>query len=551
MECREAIYSEEVLEYFVGSYFTPEYIEKNYNPECFLEFDSIQGIAYVQVDEANSETIQKYGYSAIPNVYGLMSEEALEASGVLRIRRQPYLDLYGQGVLIGFVDTGIDYTHEAFISADGSSRILAIWDQTVEEGEGTERFPYGSVYRQGQINEALLSENPQQIVPSRDEDLHGTFLAGVACGNENRSQQFSGVAPLSQILMVKCKQAKQSYRNYYGIPSEVTAFQENDIMAGIAFLFAEAQRVQKPIIICLGIGTNMGNHNSSTNLGQYLSRYLSIPGIGIVVCAGNEGNARHHHRITKREDNIDINVEGQLFGFMAQLWWRTPGELSFDVISPSGEVYGNIKAISGARQQYRFEPEGTTLEIYFGVSLELTREQVVVFRFSSVKQGVWRVRTRFEYDNPNFSMWLPIRQFLEEEVVFLEADPNQTITNPGNAYNVITVSAYDVRNDGLYLQASRGFTPDGNVKPVVVAPGVEVLGTYPRGRYGTMSGSSVSAAFAAGIAALFMQQEGMETTSSNTLREIFIRGAQKRGEPYPNEEWGFGIVDAYNSLIGY
>ena len=194
---------------------------------------------------------------------------------------------------------------------------------------------------------------------------------------------------------------------------------------------------------------------------------------------------------------------------------------------------------------------GTTVELYFGVSQELTREQVVVFRFLSPKQGIWKVRTRFEYSNSNFSMWLPIRQFLEEEVVFLESEPNMTITNPGNTTNVITISAYDVRDGALYLQASRGFTPNGIVKPEVVAPGVEVLGPYPRGRYGTMSGTSVSAAFAAGIGAMFMQQYAGEGANSNSLREAFIRGAVPRGEPYPNEEWGFGIVNVYRSLIDY
>ena len=148
-------------------------------------------------------------------------------------------------------------------------------------------------------------------------------------------------------------------------------------------------------------------------------------------------------------------------------------------------------------------------------------------------------------------MWLPIRQFLEKEVIFLESYPNVTITNPGTTTNTITVSAYDVRNEALYLQAGRGFTPDGKVKPEIVAPGVDITGTYPRGRYGTMSGTSVAAAFSAGIGALFMQQYASEGANSNTLREAFIRGAVPRGELYPNEEWGFGIVDAYRSITDY
>lgn len=551
MLCKDVVYSEDVLEYFVGSYRGENYIREFYNPDCYINFDNWQGVVYQKVQEISSETIQKYGFSSIPNVYGLMSEEALEESGVLKIRRQPYLDLYGQGVMIGFVDTGIDYTHEAFIAADRTSRIFSIWDQTVEEGEGTEALPYGRVYSREELNRALASDTPMEVVPSRDEVGHGTFLAGIAAGNQNRSQEFSGVAPLADIIMVKCKQAKKSYRQYYGVPDNVTAFQENDIVAGVAYILSVAEQQQRPIVICLGMGTSMGNHNGRTNLGLFLMRYLSIPGIGIVTCAGNEGNARHHHTLIRKDDTISISVEKSLDGFMAQLWWRAPGGLNFDIISPSGEVFGNIQAVSGVRRQYRFTPEGTVVEVYFGVSQELTREQVVVLRFVSPKQGIWKLRVRVDFADSNFSIWLPIRQFLKENVFFLESNPDMTVTNPGNTPYAVTASAYDVRNGALYLQASRGFTPEGNVKPEIVSPGVELLGPYPRGRYGTMTGTSVAAAFTAGVGVLFMQEYASAGANSNTLRNALIGGAVPRGEPYPNEEWGFGIMDAYQSITGY
>ena len=104
--CKEAVYSENVLDYIIGNYRGEEYVLGVYNPDCYMPYDNIQGVIYQEIQQINNENIEKYGFSAIPNVYGLMSEEALEESGVLRIRRQPYLDLYGQGVLIGFVDTG-------------------------------------------------------------------------------------------------------------------------------------------------------------------------------------------------------------------------------------------------------------------------------------------------------------------------------------------------------------------------------------------------------------------------------------------------------------
>ena len=158
MQCREAVFAEDVLVYVLDNYRGEEYIREVYNPDCYIRLDDRQAIIYQQVQNVNGEAIQKYGFSAIPNVFGLMSEEALEASGVLRIRRQPSLDLYGQGVLIGIVDTGIDFTHKAFVAADGTSRIVSIWDQSVEEGVGNENFPYGRMYSREQLNQALSSK---------------------------------------------------------------------------------------------------------------------------------------------------------------------------------------------------------------------------------------------------------------------------------------------------------------------------------------------------------------------------------------------------------
>lgn len=136
-----------------------------------------------------------------------MGYEALEAAGVMQIRRQPYLDFYGQGVIVGFVDTGIDFTHEAFRNADGTTRIHSIWDQTIREG-GPSQFDYGRVFSEREINEALRREQPSSYLPTRDDIGHGTFLAGVAAGNEIPGKEFSGIAPLSQIIVVKCKEAK-------------------------------------------------------------------------------------------------------------------------------------------------------------------------------------------------------------------------------------------------------------------------------------------------------------------------------------------------------
>lgn len=549
MTCSEAVYSENAVDYLRNNYRSTERIEEQYNPTCYFVFDQNQAVFYNEISE-NADVareIERYGYSAIPNVYGLMSQEALEDSGVLRLRRQPYLDLYGQGVLIGIVDTGIDYTHEAFISADGSSRIRALWDQTIQEGEGTGRFSYGRVFSQEELTENLRQENGEPL--SRDENGHGTFLAGVAAGNENAQKVFSGVAPLAELVIVKCKQAKKIYREYYGIPENVPAYQENDIMAGISYLLEVAEQREMPIVICIGMGTNMGSHNGTAQLEIFMDRYTVVNDIAMISCGGNEGNAAHHYRIGEKEDWIDIDVSDEVPGFMAQLWWRTPGRMYFNVISPSGEELGEQRAVTGIRRMRKFTPENTTVDIYCGSIPEVTREQVVVFRFQSAKPGVWKIQVRFDYDNPGFHMWLPISQFLKNSVEFRQPNPDTTICNPGTGEQLITISAFNTGENSLYLQSSRGFTPLERVKPEIVAPGVNISGPISRNNYGTMTGTGVAAAFFAGVAALFMQYYRDYHISGVVVRELAIRGAVPRGIPYPNTEFGFGILDAYASII--
>ncbi len=548
MTCREAVYSENALDYIITNYRGREYIEEYYNPDCYMTYDDIQAVIYQEIQQINSENIEKYGFSSIPNIYGLMSEEALEESGVLRIRRQPYLDLYGQGILIGLVDTGIDFTHEVFRNADNTTRIVSLWDQTVIEGSGTEQFPYGRVYGREEINQALQEENPQSVIQSRDEIGHGTFLAGVAAGNEVEREEFSGVAPLSELVIVKCKQAKKSYRDYYGVPGDVPAYQENDIMAGVAYILEVARKERRPVAVCVGMGTNMCTHDGDSNLPVFMDRYTAYRDVTMVSCAGNEGNARHHHHITRQEESIEIDVEGNLEGFMSQLWWQTPGSLTLSVVSPSGDTLSDIRAVSGTRRRKVFARENTVVELYFGIAQEQTRSQVVVFRFLSPRTGIWKVNVSFTHTAVDFHMWLPIRQFLSSDVFFLEPDPDVTICNPGSGSNLIAASAYNAANGALYLQASRGFTPRGAVKPDIVAPGVNISGPYPRNMYGTMSGTSAAAALTTGISALCMQRYRSFGISGISVKETLIRGAVPRGEPYPNTEWGYGVVNAYESV---
>ncbi|MGN1206129.1 MAG: S8 family peptidase [Eubacterium sp.] len=546
MTCTEAIYSEQVLDYIVSSYIREETLVDRYRPTCYNRISNAGTILYREESRIDSQTINQFGYSAVPHVYGLMGYEALEATGVMQIRRQPYLDLYGQGVVIGFVDTGIDFSHEVFRNADGTTRIHSIWDQTIREG-GPTQFGYGRVFTEEEINAALRKEQPSSYLPTRDENGHGTFLAGVAAGNEMPSKEFSGVAPLSQIVVVKCKEAKNSYREYYRVPARVPCYQENDIMTGIMYILQVANQLEKPVAICVGMGSNLGNHDGASPLCSLID-INNMAGASIVACSGNEGSAGHHYEITKKEEEIHIDVQKASLGFVCELWWQTPGSVSFDVISPGGSSLGLTRAEDGLQRQKRFTIENTKLEIRTGRLQGQIRDQVIFFRFEDTKPGVWKIIITTRQENPRYHMWLPISQFLEGETRFTRPNPDTTICEPANARYAITISAYNPVNQAFYAQSSRGFTPNGIIKPDVTAPGVEIYGPFPREQYGTMTGTSVAAAVTTGIAALFWQQFEEYDLNENIVPEMLIRGASPRGEEYPSKEWGYGTVNVYESI---
>jgi subtilisin family serine protease len=171
-------------------------------------------VEHLPVSQMTEDIISKMGYSSIPALLGLISEASLEASGILRIRSIPNFDLRGKGVLIGIVDSGIDYTNPIFQMADKTTRIASIWDQTIISDTIPAGMAYGTEYTKEQINEALKNENPFSIVPSKDEIGHGTMIAGIAAGNEVPESGFYGVAPEAELVIVKLKPAKPYLKQF-------------------------------------------------------------------------------------------------------------------------------------------------------------------------------------------------------------------------------------------------------------------------------------------------------------------------------------------------
>ena len=555
--CQEIIYSNDYADYILQAIGESEELKRVYNYECIKRISNRYQAIYVDRRGDVLHTFERFGYRSFPKVYGLMDQSALEAIGVNRVRRQPYLNLRGQDILIGFIDTGIDYQNSIFIQGDNTTRIVGIWDQTIPGSDTSNIFGFGTTYTEEDINRALENEDPLSIVPSVDTIGHGTFLAGVAAGNEDLRNDFSGVAPNSNIAMVKLKEAKEYIKEFYQIPEGVPCYQENDLMLAISYLLNLAEQLVRPLVICIGVGTSLGDHNGDSYLEDYVDSFSAFVGLCTTIAGGNEGNRGHHYHgnfTSDREyEDVEINVAQDEKGFVMELWARPLHTFSIGLISPGGEYIDRIPARLNQRQRISFLLEPTKAYVYYELSEGQSGNELILIRFVTPTPGIWKVRVYRGGDgDENYNMWLPIHDFIKDQTYFLQPNPEITITSPGYARRATTMGAYNHITDSLYINSGHGFSAEGFVKPDLVAPGVEVYGPGENGRYRSLSGTSISAALTAGSVALLLEWgiilENDISMSGFKINRFLVRGARRGNMTYPNPEWGYGELDVYNTF---
>lgn len=555
-ECRAQIVSQDYADLLLSYTNISSIQESGY---CFSAITNTLAVLHMPVVDLPDNYIQLFGYDVNPKCFGLTDIESVEASGVYTLRSLPATNLRGQSVLIGIIDTGIDYTHDVFRNADGTSRIVSIWDQTIQDGNPPEGFQYGTEYLKEEINEALQLPDPYLVVPTRDDNGHGTLIAGIAAGNTVEEEGFTGVAPDSEIVVVKLKEAKNYLKEFFRIPQEALAFQENDIMFGVSYLFQVSRRLQMPISICIGLGTNQGSHDEYGILTSYLNSVANTSGIAISVPAGNEGNQGHHYYGVVGDivdyDTLELRVGPNEYGFTMELWGNAPNTFSIDVLSPTGEYIPRIPARINESREIRFIFEETVLNIDYFLIESSTGDQLILVRFLKPTEGIWRFRVYATGDlELSYHVWLPMTGFISGDTFFTEPTPTTTITSPGNSSTPMTVTAYDITNDSLYLNAGRGFSRGSTINPDFAAPGVGIIGPSTNNSFVIMSGTSLAAAHNAGISALLLEwgvSLGFLTNiSSVEIKNMIIRGAERDpNNLYPNTNWGYGIVNLYQTFI--
>ncbi|MBE5921274.1 MAG: peptidase [Lachnospiraceae bacterium] len=561
-DCREQAVSEDYFDYIFNRYFAED------GDLCRI----VAGYGLGMEMRPRAENAPFESYFTLPKLYGLMDVQAADSIGALRVQRTEGLELYGEGCLVGFIDTGIEYDNPVFTDDGGQTRVVSIWDQTDQSGKPPEGLFYGTEYTREQILQGTAG--------GRDEIGHGTYLTSIVAGRADFAEEFTGIVPQAQIAMVKLKPAKQYLRNFFLVKEDAIAYQETDIMFGARYLLNVARRLQMPLVIVIGVGSNSGPHTGADALSQFLSRAAEEVGVAVVCAAGNEGDKRHHFfgTLTDRQDYTDVELRvgegydnatarpGEVVdmpemnvpdtGFTLELWGSPPDIYTVSIISPEGEVVPRIFATTEESQTYDFIFNRTTIDVSYRLLEFLSGEQLIFMRFKNPTPGIWRLRVfgrnLLEGD---FHIWLPINDFIDSETYFLEPDPDTTITAPGNAEALLTVSGYDSETGSFFIESGRGFAGNGEIKPDVAAPAVNVLGVQvsrlpEEVRYVRRSGTSIAAALAAGACVQLFEwgivRGELPTMRTVEIKNLLIRGAARStNQVYPNNEFGYGIINIY------
>ncbi|WP_394526299.1 S8 family peptidase [Lacrimispora sp. JR3] len=502
----------------------------------------------------------QYPYNNFPTLYTPTSTISIEKSGIGTVQRNPFLNLLGRGILIGIVDTGIDYTHEAFLHNDNTTKILSIWDQSIQTGTPPAGFTFGTEYNAGMINIALRSDNPLSMVPVNDTNGHGTAIASIISGRPNADNSFSGVVPESELVVVKLKEAKPNLKEVFFVPENVLCYQESDIILALRYLEIYASSVSRPIVICIALGSSQGGHDGSGALSNYLNYLARLPGVGISVSAGNEGNRRRHYFNSTTNapfyNDFELRIGENDKLFSMEIWPYALGRLSVDISSPNRESTNPVYPTINDCRMFNFIFTPSQIWVNNFIFEEETGDQLMLVRFQDALPGVWRIRIQSLDNAPlSFHVWLPSGDMISDETFFLNPNPDTTITSPGNGINQLTVTAYNQFDESILLESSRGYTRIGLVKPDIAAPGYQIPCALPGvSQYGTLTGTGAAAAHTAGAIAMVMEwgipRGNLTYITGYDVNRLIIRGARRDSSIiYPNNIWGYGQLDVNNLFL--
>lgn len=509
-----------------------------------------------KVDEVKKLAIRIVNIE-VSTILTLNDISPVEASGAPVFNTNPYLRLNGRDVLVGVIDTGIDYLNKEFQMEDDTTRIVMLWDQTIQGDKYIYGLKYGVEYTEDQINQAISLQtsggDPYSIVPSKDEIGHGTKVSGII-GGRGINPDLKGVAPDCKFVIVKLSRTTKVELDAALIDKmDVPSYSPWSVLLGIRYVVSVARELNKPLVLFIPMGSNMGSHTGNGIDESIIDNYSTQAETVIVVPVGNQGNTDTHTEgiIEKAGDikDIEIRIGERQKNLPITIWINKPNRVKLSIISPTGEIIDNIEAKNTNNRRIKFLYEKTEMIVNF-TSPELSTGDTLIFiRAYNLRPGIWKFRLTGEYIvEGNYYAWIPQRELIDDETKFLNPVEYTTITLPSTSNNAISVGYYNQNNNSIVSESSNGYTRYGNIKPDIVAGGSNALVTIPGGATSVMSGSSVAGAVVAGCCALILQWAVTDGNYpgiySSQIKTYIISGAKTRpGDIYPNRQWGYGMFD--------
>ena len=509
-----------------------------------------------KVDEVKKLAIRIVNIE-VSTILTLNDISPVEASGAPVFNTNPYLRLNGRDVLVGVIDTGIDYLNKEFQMEDDTTRIVRLWDQTIQGDKYIYGLKYGVEYTEDQINQAISLQtsggDPYSIVPSKDEIGHGTKVSGII-GGRGINPDLKGVAPDCKFVIVKLSRTTKVELDAALIDKmDVPSYSPWSVLLGIRYVVSVARKLNKPLVLFIPMGSNMGSHTGNGIDESIIDNYSTQAETVIVVPVGNQGNTDTHTEgiIEKAGDikDIEIRIGERQKNLPITIWINKPNRVKLSIISPTGEIIDNIEAKNTNNRRIKFLYEKTEMIVNF-TSPELSTGDTLIFiRAYNLRPGIWKFRLTGEYIvEGNYYAWIPQRELIDDETKFLNPVEYTTITLPSTSNNAISVGYYNQNNNSIVSESSNGYTRYGNIKPDIVAGGSNALVTIPGGATSVMSGSSVAGAVVAGCCALILQWAVTDGNYpgiySSQIKTYIISGAKTRpGDIYPNRQWGYGMFD--------
>ena len=468
------------------------------------------------------------------------------------------LSLRGKGTLIGIVDSGIDYENAEFRNEDGTTRIVSLWDQSVN-GRPPAGYLAGTEYTREQIDAALATEDQEvrrQMVKTSDVSGHGTAVAGIAAGNGRGSEgrRFRGAAPEAELIIVKM-----------GAPREGGFPRTTELMRGVDYIVRKAVELRRPVAINISFGNTYGSHDGTSLVERFLNDIADMWKNVICIGSGNEGaSAGHVSGKVRRQisETVELAVQQREPALSIQIWKSYVDEMGVSVISPSGRQAGPFYEFLGAQ---RYILGDTELLIYYGEPKPYSVKQEIYLSLLPGKQyiesGVWKiVLTPGRIVDGEYQMWLPTQTSLNMGTAFLQPNSMSTLTIPSTASLAVTVAAYDARTFSYADFSGRGpagmYEGENVLKPDIAAPGVRVTAPVPGGGYQSFSGTSFAAPFVTGSAALLMEWgivRGNDPYLYGEKVKAYLRKGAKQlagYERWPNALLGYGALCVRDSLPG-